>query len=98
MALGAANVMAGVSHGFPISSSASRTALAHALNVRTQLYSLVAAAVVVVATVAFATPVLSAFPLCALGSIVIYAAVRLVEPSELRRLARFRRPRRRSRC
>ena len=42
LALGAANVAAGLFHGFPVSSSGSRTVLGDAMGSRTQLYSLVA--------------------------------------------------------
>ena len=42
VALGAANVAAGLFHGFPVSSSGSRTVLGDAMGSRTQLYSLVA--------------------------------------------------------
>ena len=90
LALGAANLGSGLLHGFSVSSSASRTALGVAAGGRTQLHSLVAVAIVVV-TLAVASPVLAAFPQAALGAIVIFAAVRLVDVGELRRLARFRR-------
>jgi sulfate permease, SulP family len=36
VALGVANVAAGLSQGFPVSTSASRTAIAHSLYARTQ--------------------------------------------------------------
>ena len=90
LALGAANVAAGLCQGFPVSSSGSRTVIADALGSRSQLYSLVALATVVV-TVLFLRPVLAAFPTAALGAVVIYAALRLIDVAELRRIARFRR-------
>ena len=40
-ALGVCNVGAGLMHGFPVSSSGSRTALGDAVGSRTQLYSIV---------------------------------------------------------
>ena len=89
-ALGVCNVGAGLLRGFPVSSSASRTALGSAAGSRTQLYSLVAAAAVIV-TLAFLRPVLAHFPSAALGALVVYAGLRLVDVAELRRLARFRR-------
>jgi sulfate permease, SulP family len=55
LALGAANVGAGLLHGMPVSSSGSRTALGDATGARTQLYSLVAL-VSVVATLLFLGP------------------------------------------
>jgi high affinity sulfate transporter 1 len=90
LALGAANLASGVMQGFPVSSSGSRTAIGNSLGSRSQLYSLVALATVVV-TVLFLRPVLAAFPAAALGAIVVYAAIRLVDVVEVRRIARFRR-------
>jgi sulfate permease, SulP family len=90
LALGTANVGASLLHGFPVSSSASRTAIAVATGSRTQVYSLAAAGSVLVA-VFFLRPVLARFPEAALGAIVIYAAVRLIDVSAFRRLFSFRR-------
>ena len=90
LALGAANAGAGLLRGFPVSSSATRTAIAVATGSRTQLYSLTAAATVVVVLLA-AGPVLARFPAAALGAIVIYAAIRLIDMAAFRRLFAFRR-------
>ncbi|MBC7309578.1 MAG: SulP family inorganic anion transporter, partial [Tetrasphaera sp.] len=89
LALGTANVAAGLFQGFPISSSGSRTALADSMGARTQLHSLVTAALVV-ATLLWLGPVLATFPLAALGGIVVYAALRLIDIGEFRRFATFR--------
>lgn len=89
-ALGVANVGVGLTHGFPISSSGSRTALGDAAGSRTQLYSIVAVACVL-AVVLWGRGVLAHFPTAALGALVIYAAVRLVDIGGYRQLARFRR-------
>jgi high affinity sulfate transporter 1 len=90
LALGAGNLGAGVLHGFPISSSGSRTALAVAAGSRTQLYSLVALGAVVMVLL-LAGPLLAKFPTAALGAIVVYAALRLIDVAGFRRLASFRR-------
>jgi sulfate permease, SulP family len=90
LGLGTANAGAGLVHGFPVSSSATRTAIAVAADSRTQVYSLAAAATVAVAVLA-ARPVLSRFPTAALGAIVIYAAIRLIDVTAFRRLFAFRR-------
>jgi sulfate permease, SulP family len=90
LALGAANVASGAMQGFPVSSSGSRTVIGDALGSRSQLYSLVALAVVL-STLLFLGPLLSTFPTAALGAIVVYAATRLVDVAEFTRLARFRR-------
>ncbi|HYQ66986.1 SulP family inorganic anion transporter [Actinophytocola sp.] len=89
LALGAANIAAGVLHGFPVSSSASRTAIGDSLGSRSQLHSLVAVGAVVLALV-FGRPVLATFPMAALGALVIYAALRLIQLDEFRRIAAFR--------
>jgi sulfate permease, SulP family len=90
LALGAANLGAGLFSGFPVSSSGSRTVIGDAIGSRTQLYSLVAAAVLLL-TMLFLGPALSTFPLAALGALVVFAALRLIDLAELRRIARFRR-------
>ena len=90
LALGAANVGASLLHGFPVSSSASRTAIAVATGSRSQVYSVAAAGSVLVA-VFFLRPVLARFPAAALGAIVIYAAIRLIDVAAFRRLFAFRR-------
>jgi sulfate permease, SulP family len=73
-----------------VSSSGSRTAVGDAAGSRTQLYSLVALAVVLL-TLLTLRSVLAGFPLAALAAIVVFAAVRLIDVAELRRIARFRR-------
>ncbi|AEF40573.1 Sulphate-transport transmembrane protein ABC transporter [Hoyosella subflava DQS3-9A1] len=90
LALGAANLAAGLVKGFPVSSSASRTAVGDVFGSRTQLHSLVALAAVCVVLV-FGGPVLSLFPLAALGALVIYAAIKLIDIREFRRIGAFRR-------
>jgi SulP family sulfate permease len=88
-ALGVCNVGAGLMHGFPVSSSGSRTALGDAIGSRTQLYSLVMLVAVLVVML-FGQGVLATFPTAALGALVVYAALRLVDVPEFKRLARFR--------
>ncbi|MDX2547265.1 SulP family inorganic anion transporter [Streptomyces sp. WI04-05B] len=90
LALGAANLGAGALHGFPVSSSASRTALASSAGARSQAYSLVAGAVVL-AVLLFLSPLLTHTPSAVLGALVVYAAVRMIDLAGFRRLASFRR-------
>ncbi|OLZ63120.1 sodium-independent anion transporter, partial [Streptomyces sp. IMTB 2501] len=90
LALGVANLGAGVLHGFPVSSSASRTALAASAGARSQAYSLVAGALVL-AVLLFLSPLLGRVPAAVLGALVVYAAVRMVDLAGFRRLAAFRR-------
>ncbi|WP_330309197.1 MULTISPECIES: sulfate permease [unclassified Streptomyces] len=90
LALGAANLGAGVLHGLPVSSSASRTALARSAGGRTQVYSLVACAAVL-AVLLFLSSLLAHTPVTVLGALVVYAAVRMMDLAGFRRLAAFRR-------
>jgi MFS superfamily sulfate permease-like transporter len=90
LALGAANLGAGVLHGFPVSSSTSRTALAASPGARSQAYSLVAGAVVL-AVLLFLSPLLARTPAVVLGALVVYAAARMIDVAGIRRLASFRR-------
>ncbi|MFF4052363.1 SulP family inorganic anion transporter [Streptomyces chartreusis] len=90
LALGAANLGAAALHGFPVSSSASRTALASSSGARSQVYSLIAG-VVVLAVLMFLSPLLSRTPSAVLGALVVYAAVRMIDLAGFRRLASFRR-------
>ncbi|MGV8908626.1 MAG: SulP family inorganic anion transporter [Propionicimonas sp.] len=90
LAVGVANLANGFLAGFPVSSSASRTVIGDSAGSRTQLHSLVAGAMVLGSIFVFG-PVLAAFPQAALGGVVVYAGLRLVDVHELRRIAGFRR-------
>jgi high affinity sulfate transporter 1 len=90
VALGAANLAAGAFHGFPISSSASRTPVAIAAGARTQLTPLVGA--VTIAVLLLVAPgALRNLPQPILGAVVITAAMGLVDPAAVRRLYQVRR-------
>jgi MFS superfamily sulfate permease-like transporter len=89
LALGASNIGNGLMQGFPVSSSGSRTAIGDSLGSKSQVYSLVAF-VVLILVLLFLRPLLSLFPNAALGAIVIYAALRLIEIPEFNRLRRFK--------
>lgn len=90
IAMGATNVGAALVSGFPVSSSASRAIIARSAGARTQMYSLVAAALVVVTLLGLGF-VLESFPLAALSGLIIFAAVQLVDIAAFARLWRFRR-------
>ncbi|NNH68724.1 sulfate permease [Nocardia uniformis] len=89
-ALGATNLASGVLHGFPVSCSASRTTIADAAGARTQAYSVVALGTVLIVLFG-ARGILAEFPTAALGALVVYAALRLIDLPEFRRIAHFRR-------
>ena len=89
LALGAANLAAGLAGGFAVSTSSSRTAILDAMHARSQAAGLVAAVTVII--VVLAVPGLIALiPRAALGGIVVFAALRLVDVQGLKRLAVFR--------
>lgn len=89
-ALGLCNMGSGLMQGFPVSSSGSRTALGDSTGSRSQLFSLIAFVFVLIVLL-FAHGALSLVPRAALGALVVYAAIKLVNVSEYRRFARFRR-------
>ena len=89
LALGLANLAAGLTGGFALSASGSRSAILDAMRARTQVAGLVAAASVVV-IVLLAPGVVALVPKAALAGIVVYAGMHLVRVGELRRLANFR--------
>lgn len=88
--LGAVNLAAGLLQGFPLSSSASRTPVAEAAGAKTQLTSVVAAAVVALLLVA-APRLLAHLPSAALAAVVIAAVIGLFEFADLRRIWRIQR-------
>lgn len=89
IALGGCHVVVGMLGGFPVSSSGSRTALAVAAGARTQMYSLVAALMLVI-VLFVAGPLIANLPQAALAAVVFYAASKLINIKEIKRLARFR--------
>ncbi|HEX6424217.1 MAG TPA: SulP family inorganic anion transporter [Acidimicrobiales bacterium] len=90
LALGLTTLTAGLSQGFPVSSSASRTAVPASLGTRTQLVSLVASASVV-ATVLVLAPVLGEIPRAALAAVIVSAAIAILDVPGFRALWRVSR-------
>lgn len=89
VALGAANVAAGVTQGFPVSASSSRTPVAEAAGAKTQLAGLVGALAIGVMLVA--APGLTAhLPSACLAAIVIVACLGIVDVSAVVRMALLR--------
>jgi high affinity sulfate transporter 1 len=89
-AFGAANVASGFTGGFSIGSSASRTAAMDGTGSRSQIPSLLGAAVVAL-VVLFFTDTLALLPNAALGGIVANAVLALIEVDTIRDLYRVRR-------
>ena len=88
VALGAANLATGFFHGFPISSSASRTPVAEAAGAHSQLAGVVGA--IVIALLLLVAPnLLQHLPTAALAAVVIAAAIGLIEIVDLKRIYRI---------
>jgi SulP family sulfate permease len=85
VALGASTVAAGLSHGYPVSGSFSRTAVNATSGARTQLAGMVSAGVVAL-TLAVLTPFFRPLPHAVLASVVVVAVAGLVDVREARRL------------
>jgi SulP family sulfate permease len=90
LALGLTNLAAGLSQGFPISSSASRTAVPASLGSKTQLVSLVGSASVVVTLLALG-PLLAHIPRAALAAVIVSAAFAIIDVAGYRALWRVSR-------
>ena len=90
VALGAANVGAGLFQGFPIGSSLSKSAANDAAGARTPL-ALVTAAALMVVVALFLTGLFEPLPEATLGAIVIVAVLGMMKVGELRRFGRLRR-------
>jgi len=88
IALGAANVAAGLSGSFAVNSSPPRTAVVTAAGGRTQLAGVVAAGVVLL-VVLVATGLLKDLPQATLGAILVFVATRLFRVRELRSVLGF---------
>jgi SulP family sulfate permease len=90
LGLGMANIASGLFGGFPVTGGFSRTAVSDAAGTRTPLASIVAA-LLIVPTVLFLTPVFADLPQAALGATIIVAVVNLVDVKEMRHIARVKR-------
>ena len=86
--LGAANLAAGFFHGFPISSSSSRTPVAEAAGAQTQLSGVVGALAVALILL-LAPTLLRHLPYAALAAVVIASAIGLFEVADLIRIFRI---------
>lgn len=89
-AFGGANAASGLTGGFTIGSSASRTAAVDQTGSRTQVPALIAA-VATVFLLLWGTGLLTNIPLPALGAIIALAVIPILGIPELRRLWRMRR-------
>ena len=89
LALGAANILAGISHTFVVNGSPTKTAVVEAAGGRTQAAQ-VTTAVMTLAVLLFATALIERLPDAALAAIVFLIGVKLIDVRSLRQIARFR--------
>jgi SulP family sulfate permease len=85
LAMGAAQVAAGVTQGLPIGASGSRTAVNDAMGARSQVAGLLAA-VTVALVLLFLTAPIADLPKAVLGAVIVVAAAGLIDTSAWRRL------------
>jgi high affinity sulfate transporter 1 len=86
LALGAASAAAGLTQGFSVGASGSRTAVNDDMGARSQLAG-VFAAVAVAAILIFLTAPVQYLPKAVLGAVIVFAAIGLIEPQAWRALA-----------
>jgi SulP family sulfate permease len=86
LGLGAANIGASLTGGFPVNGSQSRSFTAADMGARSQLTGIVAMALVLV-TLLFLTGLFEPLPKAALAGVIIVVAAGLLDPGEFRRLA-----------
>ncbi|HQN71223.1 MAG TPA: SulP family inorganic anion transporter, partial [Smithella sp.] len=90
IALGAANMAAGLFQGFPVTSSTSRTPVAESAGAKTQVTGVVGAVCIALLLI-FAPNLLKNLPQAVLGAVVICACISIVEVRALARLYKLRR-------
>jgi high affinity sulfate transporter 1 len=90
IALGTANMAAGLFQGFPVTSSASRTPVAESAGAKTQITGLVGALCIALLLI-FAPNLLKNLPQAVLGAVVICACINLFEFRAVARLYELRR-------
>jgi len=90
VALGMANVTSGVFGGYPVTGGFSRTAVNDTAGARTPLASIITA-LLVLASIAFFTPLFTNLPKAALGAIIIVAVINLIDIAEMRHIATVKR-------
>jgi sulfate permease, SulP family len=85
LAMGAADALAGISHGMPVGASGSRTAINDAMGARSQVSGLIAAATVAVVLLVLTAPI-AQLPKAVLGAAIVSAAIGLINPKAWREL------------
>ena len=87
LAFGVAQISAGVTQSIPVGTSGSRTAVNDDMGATSQISGLVAAGTIAVILL-FLTAPIEYLPSAVLGAVIVYAAVKLIDPVQWRELAR----------
>jgi sulfate permease, SulP family len=87
LAFGAASIASGFSQGMPIGASGSRTAVNDSMRATSQVSGLVGFATIAVILL-FLTAPIQYLPSAVLGSVILFASVRLIDAAQWRALAR----------
>ena len=90
VAMGAANLVAGISQGLPVGASDSRTAINDQMGARTQVSGLITA-VVIALVLLFLTRPIQNLPTATLGAVIVVAALGLINFDDWRGLIRISR-------
>jgi len=89
-AMGAANLVAGISQGLPVGASDSRTAVNDQMGARTQISGLLSA-VVIALVLLFLTAPIQYLPKATLGAVIVMAALGLIDVDAWKGIARVSR-------
>lgn len=87
LGLGFAQLSAGLTHGIPVGTSGSRTAVNDDMGATSQVSGLTAAAMIAVILL-FLTAPIEYLPSAVLGTVIVFAASKLIEPDQWRALGR----------
>lgn len=87
LALGVAQLSAGVSQGIPVGTSGSRTAVNDDMGATSQVSGLAAASMIAVILLFLAAPI-EYLPSAVLGAVIVFSAAKLIDPDQWRSLAR----------
>ena len=87
LALGLAQLSSGVTQGLPVGTSGSRTAVNDDMGATSQVSGLTAAAVIALILL-FLTAPIEYLPSAVLGAVIVFAALKLIEPEQWRALTR----------
>jgi high affinity sulfate transporter 1 len=86
LSFSAASVASGFTHGMPIGTSGSRTAVNDSMKATSQVSGLVSFATIVLILL-FLTAPIRFLPTAILGTVIVYASLKLIDPSQWRELA-----------